>query len=65
MGFMFFSFLMLVGYCLVSPSLSWKLPAKEFLDTFAQTFQTEGVSIFIPDGRNEKMQVLSAMKHLR
>ena len=50
---------------LVSPSVSWELPSKEFLERFAHTFDIEGVSIYLPNRINEKKQVLSAIKHLR
>ena len=57
--------LMLIAFTLVSPSLSWELPAKEFVKTFAKTFQMEGVNIFLPDIRTKKWQALSVIKHLR
>ena len=50
---------------IVSPSLSWELPAKQYLETFVQTFQMEGINIFLPDSRSNKGHVLSVMKHLR
>ena len=65
MGVMLSSLIMLIVSFLVSPSFAWVLPAKEFLEKFANTFQMEGVNIFLPDSRSNKWQVLSVMKHLR
>ena len=54
-----FPFLLLSVSFLVSPSLPWKLPAKEFLETFAHTFQMKGVSIYLPDSKTDELELLS------
>ena len=65
MGSLVMPSLTLIAFTLVSPSLSWELPAKEFVETFAKTFQMEGVNIFLPDVRSKKWEALSIIKHLR
>ena len=65
MGSMVIPSLMLIAFTLASPFYTWELPAKEFVETFAKTFQMEGINIFLPESRSKKWQALSIIKHLR
>lgn len=50
---------------LTSTHHAWELPTKEFLVTFTQTFQKEGVLLYLPDKTSRRWEVVSMMKHLR
>ena len=63
MAYVFSSLLLLVSL-LVPSSQSWSLPAREFLEIFADTFQMEGVSIFLPYRKSKELEVLTVTKYL-
>ena len=59
-----FSSLLLLVYLLIPSSQSWNLPAKEFLEIFANTFQMEGVSISLPKRKSKELEILTVTKYL-